>query len=70
MADSGTSNKLHLELCIEQDLEGHSRYIEFCETNFSVVSSELAHLLFAAAPKLMSLPSASVRSPRRKALLQ
>jgi len=39
-------------LALERDMESASRYIEFCEANFSVFSIELAHLLFAAASEV------------------
>jgi len=39
-------------LALERDMESTSRYIEFCEPNFSVFSIELAHLLFAAASEV------------------
>jgi hypothetical protein len=39
-------------LALERDLEAVSRYIEFCEQNFSVFSIELAHLLFAASSEV------------------
>lgn len=48
------SSKLHWNyfLALEQDLEGLTRYIEFCDSNFQVFSIELAHLLFAAASEV------------------
>lgn len=39
-------------LALEHDLEAVSRYIEFCESNFSVYSMELARLLFSAASEV------------------
>ncbi len=39
-------------LALERDLETVSRYIEFCEPNFSVFSIELAHLLLAASSEV------------------
>lgn len=39
-------------LALERDLEALSRYIEFCDQNFSVFSIELAHLLFAASSEV------------------
>jgi hypothetical protein len=49
-----TAGKLHWNyfLALEHDLEGVSRYIEFCKPNFNVYSIELAHLLFAAASEV------------------
>jgi len=39
-------------LALERDLEGVSRYIEFCPENLDVFSIELAHLLFAASSEV------------------
>jgi len=39
-------------VALERDLEILSRYVEFCEDNFSVYSVELAHLLFAASSEV------------------
>ena len=49
-----TDKKVHWNyfLALERDLEAVSRYIEFCEPNFSVFSIELAHLLFAASSEV------------------
>lgn len=49
-----TSSKLHWNyfLALERDLEGTSRYIEFCGPNLKVFSIELAHLLLAAASEV------------------
>lgn len=49
-----TDKKIHWNyfLALERDLEAVSRYIEFCEPNFSVFSIELAHLLFAASSEV------------------
>ena len=46
--------KLHWNyfLALEKDMEVVSRYIEFCDANFSVFSVELGHLLFAAASEV------------------
>jgi len=46
--------KLHWNyfIALERDMESTSRYVEFCEANFSVYSIELAHLLFAAASEV------------------
>jgi len=46
--------KLHWNyfIALERDMETTSRYVEFCEANFSVYSIELAHLLFAAASEV------------------
>lgn len=46
--------KLHWNyfLALERDMDLLSRYVEFCEANFSVYSVELAHLLFAAASEV------------------
>ncbi len=47
-------SKMHWNyyLALEHDMEVVSRYVEFCEPNFSVYSIELAHLLFAAASEV------------------
>lgn len=49
-----TASKLHWNyfLALEQDLEGASRYIEFCDGNLQVFSIELAHLLLAASSEV------------------
>lgn len=54
MAIISTPTKLHWNyfLALEQDMGSVSRYIEFCEPNFSVYSIELARLLFAAASEV------------------
>ncbi|WP_394809320.1 hypothetical protein [Nitrosomonas sp.] len=54
MGIHAASGKLHWNyfLALERDLDVVSRYIEFCEPNFSVYSIELAHLLFAAASEV------------------
>ena len=54
MSIAATPAKLHWNyfLALERDMESASRYIEFCESNFSVFSIELAHLLFAAASEV------------------
>ncbi len=54
MAITSTPAKLHWNyfLALEQDMDSVSRYIEFCEPNFSVYSIELARLLFAAASEV------------------
>ncbi len=39
-------------LALERDMEVVSRYVEFCDANFSVFSVELAHLLFASASEV------------------
>lgn len=46
--------KLHWNyfLALERDMDSTSRYVEFCEDNFSVYSIELVHLLFAAASEV------------------
>src|SRR5438132_12157267 len=51
---AATPAKLHWNyfLALERDMESASRYIEFCEANFSIFSIELAHLLFAAASEV------------------
>lgn len=47
-------SKMHWNyyLALEHDMEVVSRYVEFCEPNFSVYSIELAHLLFAVASEV------------------
>jgi hypothetical protein len=54
MTITAAASKLHWNyfLALERDLETLSRYIEFCEPNFSAYSIELAHLLFAAASEV------------------
>jgi hypothetical protein len=54
MVIATTQAKLHWNyfLALERDMEVLSRYVEFCEANFSVFSVELAHLLFAAASEV------------------
>lgn len=54
MAITSVPPKLHWNyfLALEQDMESVSRYVEFCESNFSVFSIELARLLFAAASEV------------------
>jgi hypothetical protein len=54
MAIATRQAKLHWNyfLALERDMELLSRYVEFCEANFSVFSVELAHLLFAAASEV------------------
>ena len=54
MTISTTKTKLHWNyfVALERDMELLSRYVEFCEENFSVFSVELAHLLFAAASEV------------------
>ncbi len=51
---AATPAKLHWNyfVALERDMELLSRYVEFCEDNFSVYSVELAHLLFAAASEV------------------
>lgn len=51
---AATPAKLHWNyfVALERDMELLSRYVEFCEKNFSVYSVELAHLLFAAASEV------------------
>ena len=52
-----TSAPLHWNyfLALEKDLEGVSRYIEFCGPNLQTFSIELAHLLFASASEVDTL---------------
>jgi hypothetical protein len=54
MTIHATPAKLHWNyyLALERDIDAVSRYVEFCEPNFSVFSIELAHLLFAAASEV------------------
>lgn len=54
MAIAATPAKVHWNyfLALERDTEKLSRYVEFCESNYSVFSIELAHLLFAAASEV------------------
>ena len=54
MSIATATTKLHWNyfLALERDMELVSRYVEFCEANFSVFSVELAHLLFAAASEV------------------
>lgn len=49
-----TGGKLHWNyfIALERDLEVVSRYVEFCEQNYSVYSIEFARLLFAAASEV------------------
>lgn len=49
-----TKSKIHWNyfIALEHDLEIISRYIEFNKHNFNVYSTELAHLLFAAASEV------------------
>lgn len=51
---AATQAKLHWNyfVALERDMDLLSRYVEFCEENFSVFSVELAHLLFAAASEV------------------
>jgi len=51
---AATPTKLHWNyfLALERDMDLVSRYVEFCEPNFSVFSVEFAHLLFAAASEV------------------
>jgi hypothetical protein len=51
---AATPAKLHWNyfLALERDMEVVSRYIEFCDANFSVFSVELGHLLFASASEV------------------
>lgn len=54
MTIAATPAKVHWNyfLALERDMEQLSRYVEFCEPNYSVFSVELAHLLFAAASEV------------------
>ena len=54
MSIQAQPTKLHWNyfLALERDMESTSRYVEFCNPNFSVYSLELAHLLFAAASEV------------------
>ena len=54
MAIAASPAKVHWNyfLALEHDTEQLSRYVEFCEPNYSVFSIELAHLLFAAASEV------------------
>lgn len=54
MTITATQAKLHWNyfIALERDMELLSRYVEFCEPNFSAFSIELAHLLFGAASEV------------------
>jgi len=39
-------------LALEKDLEGVSRYIEFCKDNLNTYSMELAHLLLSSSSEI------------------
>jgi hypothetical protein len=55
-------------LALESDLEGVSRYIEFCKDNANTYSIELAHLLLSSASEIDTIAKCvcSILDPEAK----
>ena len=55
-------------LALERDLEGVSRYIEFCKDNLNTYSIELAHLLLSSASEIDTIAKSvcSILDPKAK----
>ena len=55
-------------LALERDLEGVSRYIEFCKDNLNTYSIELAHLLLSSASEIDTIAKCvcSILDPKAK----
>lgn len=55
-------------LALEKDLEGVSRYIEFCKDNLNTYSIELAHLLLSSASEIDTIAKSvcSILEPKSK----
>jgi hypothetical protein len=55
-------------LALEKDLEGLSRYIEFCKDNLNTYSIELAHLLLSSASEIDTIAKCvcSILDPKAK----